>query len=362
MIHFDLQLQRPGFHLQVASQLPPEGVTALFGRSGCGKTTLLRCLAGLESGAQGHLQVNGVSWQGNGRSLTPQQRPVGVVFQEGRLFPHLNVSDNLHYGYRRTPVAQRQLHPPEAVELLGLGALLQRRPDQLSGGQRQRVAIGRALLTSPQLLLMDEPLAALDALSKAEILPWLEKLHRNLSMPVIYVSHALDEVTRLADHMLLMEEGKLLAQGSLQELLTRTDLPLSHGDNALSVLAARVTGYAPGDYLMQLRIEGSGNDQDGGQLWLPCHQPPAVGTVVRLRLAARDMVLSLSPPEQASVLNVLPAQVLEISPDPHPAHRLVRLGVGQNTLLARITLRSLNALALVPGSRVYAQIKAVAVD
>lgn len=353
MINFEFDLRRAEFHLQVATTLPERGVIALFGRSGCGKTTLLRCLAGLEPKVQGQLQVGDNVWQDKNRFLPPHQRSVGYVFQEGRLFPHLSVQDNLFYGYKRVAASERRVQPEQVIELLGLADFLRRQPDELSGGQRQRVAMGRALLTSPQLLLMDEPLAALDAISKAEILPWLERLHRTLDIPVIYVSHALEEVARLADHMLLLEDGKLRAQGPLQELLTRSDLPLAHSDKATSVLDAEVVGYDAKYHLAELTFAGI-------HLKVPCENAPT-GEYLRIGLAARDMVLSLAPPNQSSTLNVLPATIIDISPDAHPAHVLVRLAVADAVLLARITHHSLDTLKLATGQQVYAQIKAVAI-
>lgn len=353
MINFEFNLRRAEFHLQLSTTLPERGVIALFGRSGCGKTTLLRCLAGLEPKVHGHLQVGAAVWQDKNHFLPPHKRSIGYVFQEGRLFPHLSVQENLHYGYKRIAASERRVQPEQVIELLGLAEFLQRHPKELSGGQRQRVAIGRALLTSPQLLLMDEPLAALDAISKAEILPWLERLHRALSIPVIYVSHALEEVARLADQMLLLEDGKLRAQGPLQELLTRNDLPLSHSDKATSVLDAEVVGYDARYHLAELTFAGI-------HLKIPCERAPT-GEHLRIGLAARDMVLSLAPPIQSSTLNVLPATVIDISPDAHPAHVLVRLAVADAVLLARITRHSLDALKLANGKKVYAQIKAVAI-
>ena len=354
MIEFDLTLARPEFRLAVAGQIPATGVTALFGRSGCGKTTLLRCLAGLEPQAQGHLRVNGIDWQGAGKPLPPHQRPVGYVFQEGALFPHLTVNGNLHYGYQRIPQQARQLHPDDVIPLLGLANLLKRYPRELSGGQRQRVAIGRALLTSPQLLLMDEPLAALDAISKHEILPWLEQLHMALDLPVVYVSHAIDEVARLADHMLLLERGELLAAGPLTALLSRTDLSLAHTENAVSVIAGTAGSWDPDYHLLQVTFAG-------GTLSIPCQQPPQQ-SAVRIRIAARDVTINLAAAAHDSALNHLPARITGFSDDPHPAHQLVSLQLGDTPLLARITRKSRDQLALTEGMSVYVQFKAVALS
>ncbi|MCH8498190.1 MAG: molybdenum ABC transporter ATP-binding protein [Marinobacter sp.] len=355
MIDFDFTLTRPDFRLAVAGQIPATGVTALFGRSGCGKTTLLRCLAGLEPAAQGHLRVNGVSWLDANKHLPPHQRPIGYVFQEGALFPHLTVAGNLHYGYKRIPPPARQLHPEDVITLLGLAPLLKRHPHALSGGQRQRVAIGRALLTSPQLLLMDEPLAALDAISKNDILPWLEKLHQTLDLPVVYVSHAIEEVARLADHMLLLERGKLIAAGPLATLLSRTDLPLAHADNAVSVIEGDAGSWDPHYHLLQVAFAG-------GTLLIPSQQPPQQSRI-RIRVAARDVTINLAAAAHDSALNHLPARITGFSDDPHPAHQLVSLLLGDSTpLLARITRKSRDQLGLTEGMAIYVQFKAVALS
>lgn len=353
MIEFNLSLDRAEFHLALAGQIPATGVTALFGRSGCGKTTLLRCIAGLEADSRGQLTVNGVEWQNAQRFMPPHRRPVGYVFQEGALFPHLTVEGNLCYGYRRIPKTERQLHSTQVIELLGLEPLLVRYPHELSGGQRQRVAIGRALLTSPQLLLMDEPLAALDAISKSDILPWLDKLHQSLAIPIIYVTHALEEVARLADHMLILEQGNLLAAGSPAELMTRTDLPLAHADNATSVIEAEVIGFDETYHLLALRF-------GGGHLQVPALSRPTQERV-RVRIAARDVVINLQQ-GQGSALNQVPARIAALSADPHPAHQLVVLALGETQLLARITRKSRDLLGLAPGMAVVVQFKAVAVS
>ncbi len=352
-IELQFDLERPGFRLRLDAEVPGRGVTALFGRSGCGKTTLLRCVAGLEPSARGRLVINGEIWQDATRFIPAHQRPLGYVFQEGQLFPHLSVQGNLMYGYRRIPEAQRMVQPDDVARLLGLETLLQRRVTEISGGQRQRVAMGRALLTSPRVLLMDEPLAALDAISKAEILPYLERLHDELSIPVLYVSHALDEVTRLADHMLFIEGGVVRAAGALHELITRGDLPLAHAEGAAAVIEARVTGHDDRHHLTELEFEG-------GSL-LISRADLQRSSRVRVRIMARDVAINLTRPRDSSVLNCLQARVLDVSDDPHPGHVLVRLAVGEATLLSRITRRSLEHLALQPGGRVYALIKSVAI-
>ncbi|MFQ3787979.1 molybdenum ABC transporter ATP-binding protein [Halomonas sp. A29] len=343
------QLERGDFALDVQMALPERGITALFGRSGSGKTTLLRCLAGLEK-ARGWLTVNGCRWQDDEHFLPVHLRPLGYVFQEASLFPHLRVRDNLRYGYRRVPLERRRVDFDETVRLLGVEALLERYPQALSGGQRQRVAIARALLASPRLLLMDEPMASLDATSKAEILPYLERLHGHLEIPVIYVSHALEEVARLADHMVLLEAGRVMAAGPLQELLTRSDLPLAHANNAAAVLEAQVTGYDVDHQLVTLSCGDV-------SLRVSREQAPP-DKLLRLSVRASDVVISLTPPVDSSALNCLPVRVAEISDDPHPGHRLVRLAVGDQALLARIPREACQRLALAPGMAVYAQMRA----
>ena len=354
MIEFDFHLQREDFSLQLGSTVPGRGVTALFGRSGCGKTTLLRCIAGLEREVRGHLHVQDEVWQDAQHFRKAEQRPIGYVFQEGRLFPHLNVQRNLEYGLRRIPVTERQIQPADVVALLGLDELTRRLPAELSGGQRQRVAIGRALLTSPKVLLMDEPLAALDAISKAEIMPYLERLHGELNIPVLLVSHSLEEVSRLADHMLLLDNGRLQAEGPLQEMLTRPDLPLAHSANASAVLEATVIEHGD-DHMSVLACEG------GHQL-LISREDIETGQQVRARILARDVALALQAPQQSSVCNCLPVRIMEISDDPHPGHVLLRLDLGGQILLSRITRRSRERLALAPGKQVYALIKGITLD
>ncbi|WP_278536672.1 molybdenum ABC transporter ATP-binding protein, partial [Delftia acidovorans] len=249
----NLALERADFRLDVQLQLPGRGVTALFGPSGCGKTTCLRALAGLER-ARGRVAVNGEVWQDDAASqwLSTHRRALGYVFQEASLFPHLTVRRNIDYGMRRTPAARRKVSQDQAVSLLGIGHLMDRMPSTLSGGERQRVAIARALATSPRVLLMDEPLAALDAQRKAEVLPYLDQLRRELDIPVLYVSHSIDEVARLAQHLVLLKAGGIVAAGATSELLARLDLPLSMGDTAAAMVSAQVQQHDPDAHLSTL--------------------------------------------------------------------------------------------------------------
>ncbi|MDP3617733.1 MAG: molybdenum ABC transporter ATP-binding protein, partial [Rhodoferax sp.] len=270
-------LNWPGFTLDVDLDLPARGVTALFGHSGSGKTTLLRCIAGLERAPQGRLAIDGDIWQDEGHWRPTHKRPLGYVFQEASLFPHLTVMGNLRYGLRRTSGA-RQVSLEQAIELLGIGPLLERKPDRLSGGERQRVGMARALALSPRLLLMDEPLAALDHQRKQEILPYLERLHCELDIPVIYVSHAQDEVARLADHIVVMDAGRAIAAGPLTETLARLDLPIRLGEDAGVVLDAVVAERDASWHLARVEFPG-------GSLWVR-DSGHACGQPVRMRILA----------------------------------------------------------------------------
>ncbi|MDP1863177.1 MAG: molybdenum ABC transporter ATP-binding protein [Thiobacillus sp.] len=339
------------FELDAEFSLPSRGVSALFGASGSGKTTLLRLIAGLMR-APGSLTVNGEVWQDERTFIPTHRRALGYVFQEASLFPHLSVRGNLEYGWKRVPVAERRIAFDDVVDWLGLGALLKQAPQQLSGGQRQRVAIGRALLASPRLLLMDEPLSALDSNSRAEILPYLERLHRQLALPIIYVSHALEEVARLADTLLLIDAGKITYQGPLVDGLTRLDLPLAHRDTAGTVIDTTVVSHDPA---FQITHVARGNIS----FELPgLHGAP--GEPLRVRIAARDVSLALDMPSQSSILNLLPARITELTDDA-PGQVLVQMKLEDSVLLARITRKSAHALNLQPGMRVVAQVKSVAV-
>ena len=341
-----------GFALDVDLQLPGKGVTVLFGPSGCGKTTLLRCMAGLTRAPQGTLTVQGDVWQDARRFVPVHQRPLGYVFQEANLFAHLSVRGNLLYGQARVPPTQRLLDLDGVVQLLGLASLLERKPQGLSGGERQRVAIGRALLSAPRLLLMDEPLAALDLARKNEFLPYLERLHDALDIPVVYVSHAPDEVARLADHIVVMQEGKAMASGPLTETLARVDLPLQLGEDAGVVLQAQVVERDSRWQLARVAF-------DGGSLWVR-DGGHAIGHPVRVRILARDVSLALHQVRGTSIQNSLQATVEQVAGDYHPALALLRLRVGASPLLARLTQRAAVELDVAQGKQVWVQIKAVA--
>ena len=371
MIEARLQLSRPCFVLDAKLTLPAQGVTALFGPSGCGKTTLLRALAGLER-AQGRVAVNGEVWQDDASGVwrPVHQRALGYVIQEAALFPHLSVQGNLDYASRRAGAAagaacrsaSTGFSIDAAIELLGIAPLLARSPATLSGGERQRVAIARALAAAPRLLLMDEPLAALDAERKAEILPYLERLQRSLALPIVYVTHALDEVARLADHLVLLQGGQVLAAGPLAELMARTDLSLGRQDEAGVVIHGRVRVHDSAFGLSHIGFAG-------GALWLGALAAP-VGSPVRVRVLARDVIVSRQAPLQSSVLNVLPAVLESSQTERHTVLLRLRLttdatagteaGSPPTYLLARITRRSHDTLGLRDGDALFAQIKGVA--
>lgn len=340
------------FTLNVDLNLPGKGLTALFGHSGCGKTTLLRCIAGLQP-ADGELVVNGEVWQNISTSRAVHQRPLAYVFQETSLFPHLSVRRNLNYGYRRVAKSQRRIEFDQAVEWLGLAHLLERMPQKLSGGERQRVAIARALLTSPKLLLMDEPLSALDQTSKREILPYLERLRDILSIPILYVSHSVAEVARLADHVVMLDRGKVTASGSLQQTLARTDQPFGLEEDAAIILPALITAHNPHWHLSLAEF-------DGGQLWLPTDSRIKIGSKVRIQVLARDVSLALSANTDQSIQNLIHGKVDEIARDISPGTSLVRVVAGNTPFLARLTSRAVHTLELAPGKPVWLQIKAAA--
>ncbi|MDR5781762.1 molybdenum ABC transporter ATP-binding protein [Caballeronia sp. LZ065] len=350
-------VEQSGFTLDLDLALPGRGVTAIFGHSGSGKTTLLRCLAGLARPRTGKLVVNGEVWLDTERNvfLPTHKRPLGYVFQEASLFPHLSVTKNLRYGLERVTPAERRVDLAQAAELLGIGHLLERMPSGLSGGERQRVGIARALLTSPRLLLLDEPLASLDQKRKLEILPYLERLHDELDIPMLYVSHAPEEVARLADHLVLLDAGRAVASGPIAETLARLDLPLALADDASVVLEGVVAGHDSVYGLLTIALPAS-----LAKLTV-VHAPLPDGKPMRITVKARDVSLVIGTHDEArsSVLNVLPATVIGIADDAHPSQAVVRLDVDGSPLLARVTRYSLDRLGIVTGMRVRAQVKAV---
>jgi molybdate transport system ATP-binding protein len=378
---FTVQFAREDFALNVDLRLPARGISVLHGASGSGKTTLLRCIAGLEQPQQATIEVAGDVWLDTSRKLHRAlwQRPLGYVFQEASLFEHLDVHGNLEYGLRRARSAQvlpsRRAHSTsasandagaaeavvgsgdayslqQAIDLLGIGGLLKRRASELSGGERQRVAIARAIASQPRLLLLDEPLASLDAARKADILPWLERLRDELQIPMVYVTHAADEVARLADMVVVLDQGRVTTVGPVAEVLAgATGFGLTGQDTA-ALLQGTVTARDSDWHLAQVSF-------DGGNVWLR-DDGLVVGERVRLRVLARDVSIAKLAPQQTSIQNQLACQVVEVSADAHPSQCLVRLRCGGAVVLARITARSAHQLGLQPGQAVWAQLKSVA--
>ncbi len=345
------RIKRGDFVLDVDLKLPERGLTAVFGPSGCGKTTLLRAIAGLESSQEGFLKIGDTLWQDGKSVLAPHKRSLGYVFQEASLFAHLDVRGNLEYGVKRVPPQRRRVSLERAIELLAIGPLLARGVDQLSGGERQRVAIARALAVSPRVLLMDEPLSALDRERKCEIMPYLESLHDELEIPLLYVSHSPDEVAQLADHLVLLDAGRVMAAGPIEEMLTRLDLPLSHGDDAEALVEATVAGHDEKFNLTYL-------DFPGGRFTVTRKDLP-MGHRARLRVAAKDVSLTLERQTGTSILNIFPATVEEVVPL-GSAQMMVRLTSGGVSMLARVTRKSATVLDLKPGRPLFAQAKSVA--
>ncbi len=363
MIEIDAARRLGDFALDVEFTTEGHGITALFGRSGAGKTSLVNMLAGLLRPERGRIVIDGTVLfdSAAGIDIAPHRRRLGYVFQQSRLFPHLTVRGNLEYGMSRVPRAERRVGFDEVVEMLGIGEHLARRPHGLSGGERQRVAIGRALLTSPRLLLMDEPLASLDAARKAEILPFIERLSDTFAVPIVYVTHAMDEIARLADTLVLMTEGRVAAVGGVEELTSRLDLrPLTGRYEAGSVIRALVTGEDAGFGLSELEFAG-------GRLLVP-HIGLPTGTPVRLRIRARDVSVALAPPKDISMLNVLPGTITEIGDamgieGGNGGGSVVDIHLDiEVPLWARISRKSMHDLGLDVGSKVFALIKGTSVD
>lgn len=354
MIEARFRLAYSEFRLDVDLHLPASGVTVFFGHSGSGKTTLLRCIAGLEHAPEGWLKIGDALWQDSSRGIfmPTHRRNLGYVFQEANLFPHLSVQDNLQYARRRIRNDLAPLPLAQAIDLLAIGPLLDRLPGRLSGGERQRVAIARALAASPEILLMDEPLASLDEQRKQDILPFLIRLHQSLNIPVLYVTHSLEEVNQLADHLLVMEQGRQVVCGPLSETLTRLDAPLALDRQAASVWQGRVVDHEADYHLTHAEFAG-------GVLSLP-YLDLALGSEVRIRIHARDVSITLQPPSASSILNILPARISKISNLPH-GQTVVQLAVGKEILLAHITRKSAMLLALQPGMSVFAQIKGTSI-
>jgi molybdate transport system ATP-binding protein len=341
-------------NLDIAFDAPVKGVTALFGPSGCGKTTILRCIAGLHRASSGNCMIGEDVWQSETYFKPVHERPIGYVFQEASLFPHLSVKSNLLFGSKDTKKDQ-SLQFSEIIELLGIDGHLNRSPKNLSGGERQRVAIGRALLSEPRLLLMDEPLSALDRLTKEEIMPYLERLQTALSIPIFYVSHDINEVERLADHLVLIEKGQLIASGPLAQLQSYPSLVLTISANAAVSLNASVIGYDEKFTIARLQVNGASLNVPSSDV--------IVGAKQRLKIYADDVSLTWDSSNKSTIDNQIPAKILDIR-GTEPSQILAVLGLGQNgegdKILARVTKRSWVTLGLEVGQSVFAQVKAVA--
>ena len=356
MLELTARKQLGSFAIDAALTCETDGIVALFGRSGTGKTSLINMLAGLIRPDAGRIAVNGrVLFDSEaGIDLPPDRRRLGYVFQEGRLFPHLSVRGNLTYGLKRAAPAERRIGLDQVVPLLGLERLIERRPRELSGGEKQRVALGRALLANPRLLLMDEPLASLDQPRKDEVLPFIERLRDELAIPIVYVSHSMQEIVRLADTLVLVSDGRIVEAGPLDAMTSRLDLrPLTGRYEAGAVVVARVERHDDRFGLTDLGFPG-------GTLTVS-RLALSRGSEIRLRIRARDVALAVEPPQGTSILNMLPAVVRDIGDEAGPQVDVL-LDVGGAALWARITARSLHTLGLAEGSAVYALIKSVAID
>lgn len=351
--HCTIQLKRKEFSITAEFDIPARGVMGIFGHSGSGKTTLLRCIAGLEKDAQGHIEINGQTWLSDSLNLSSQARNIGYIFQESRLFPHLSVQANLDYGVKRcTAQNTTSLDRDHLFELLNIGHLLERKPHQLSGGEKQRVAIGRALLKNPQIMLLDEPLASLDGKRKEEILPFLDRLHEELSIPMLYVSHSMEEVTRLCDYILVMEQGRVQFNGNLHDALVSPESPLSHAEDAAAILEGIV---AKQENEFQLSTIQTSN---GNNIVVP--GTTNVGQHVRLRIKATDISLCKTAVTDSSILNVIEGKISAILEE-SAGHVLLQINSQNDILLARISRKSYQQLALGLNQSIYMQIKAVSI-
>ncbi|MGH1470764.1 MAG: molybdenum ABC transporter ATP-binding protein [Cellvibrionaceae bacterium] len=350
------------FSLDVDIDIPATGITAIFGHSGSGKTTLLRAMAGLDVVEHGRMMIGNDVWQDSEKQIwvAPHQRSIGYVFQEASLLPHLSARRNLEYAVKRSKKIIESGIDNNAlpidfdyvVRLLGLEAILDRKPNQLSGGERQRVAIAQALLIQPKLLLMDEPLASLDSARKKEIIPYIEKLKTELQIPIIFVSHSPDEVARLADHLVVLEQGKVITSGDLKDTLARVDLPIKLGDETGVVVDVSIDAKDLKWKLMSAAFSG-------GKIWVK-DQGEKIGDFARLRILAKDVSLSLTQHTDSSIANILSVSICDIKRSDDDGTALVKVMASDTVILSRITLRSLDHLNLKVGDTVWAQVKSVA--
>lgn len=344
-----VSVKKDSFQLEAGFDIPSKGVLGIFGRSGSGKTTLLRCLAGLEKKVKGHIQFNDQVWHTKRKSLSSQARNIGYVFQDSRLFPHMTVQQNLDYGIKRSGSVNEQ-NKKYLIQLLNIHELLERLPQSLSGGEKQRVAIARALLKRPQLLLMDEPMASLDDAHKNEILPYLERLHDQLNIPIIYVSHSLEEVSRLCDEIIVLEAGKVTFKGDITKALSSVESPLLNTECSIAVLAAKVINTDSEFGLSGVLTENGTLFQVKGEL--------RKGTKVRLRIHAVDVSLCKSKPHDSSILNILPAKILSVVEET-ASEVLLQMETNKDIILARISKKSFKHLQLKFDMEVFIQIKGI---
>lgn len=355
VFHLQLSLSLEDFTLNIDQHLPAQGITVLFGPSGSGKTTVLRCLAGLEQ-ATGVISFKDETWQDSASNIfrPTWQREIGYVFQEASLFEHMDVRANLHFGLRRIKGIDRAEQTQDlnaAVALLGIGHLLDRSVTSLSGGERQRVAIARALATRPKLLLLDEPLASLDVARRKEVLPWLERLHQELRIPILYVTHSIDELVRLADHIVLLDRGGVQGSGSISQVLGSPDVARLLGDEASVIALGEITEQEVQDQTVKVYF-------GGGHVWVPGQTLP-VGKKVHIRILARDVSLSLTKHEDTTIQNYLQGVIEAIEPDVQPSQAMLRVRCGQEMILSRVPQQALSRLGLTVGSSVWCQIKSM---
>lgn len=354
MIDLDLTVRKPGFTLRAAFCVPESGVTGIYGPSGCGKTTLLRAVAGLEKNGEGVLKLSAGNWQDSEVTLAPEDRRLGVVFQDAGLFSHLNVQENLHYARKRIRKTEQAPDLNYIIELLEIGSLLLRDTLHLSGGERQRVSIARALASSPAMLLMDEPLSAVDESARGKLITLLEKVIQSLDIPVLYVTHSSDEIARLADNLVLMSEGRVSSYGPLAEVLGEVNSPLNLVDELFSVLRCHIESQSTG-LLQILRSEG-------GQIIQIPHSDEigADQQSVRLKVRARDVSVCLNEPVGSSILNIIPSRILDMSQHQSDGSRILKLDIRGESIMAKVSEYSVQQLKLQPGDSVFAQIKSAA--
>lgn len=350
------RLTKGNFTLDVEFDFPSSGITAITGASGCGKTTLLRCIAGLENAVIGDFHINGECWLDSQKNIftPPNKRIVGYIFQDAALFPHMSVKQNLEYAYKRRNVDQHTIAWDDVIDSTGISKLVERNIGNLSGGEKQRVAIARALLSNPDILLMDEPVSSLDKKSRASITKLIGKIHNEHNIPIIYVSHDLEEISQLADRVMCIENGKVTDIGKVNDILSSFDKSFSHEETAHTIIQGEVVDYDRNYHLAKISFAG-------GSLFI---SSPSIkrNSNVKLQIYARDVSISIKKPTGTSILNIVQASIIEVCPkkDSHGQY-IIKLDANDAILLAHITQRSLEDLKLEVGLGVYAQIKSVSV-